>query len=144
MEMTTRQRELYELGCEYNKKGFGINAIVDDMLCNDPALFDDVFNSRWLCFFYAGVDGVEPEYVKAVRYGDVPESGYSINHATGESECGVSVIRILRRDGDFDKPSIYDILLGMQRMEKIVVEGWYLGDSGADGEPIIRECRKAA
>ena len=143
-EMTQRQRQLYELGCMYNRRGFGIPAAADDMLCNDSALFDDVFNSMWYAFFEAGVYGTEPEYVQAVRYGAVPASGRSRNHATGENENGVSVIRILRHAEDFDKPSIYDILLGLQGIEKITVEGWYLGDRGADGEPLLRECKRAA
>lgn len=88
-------------------------------------------------FFKAGFYGDKPEYVSAVRYGDVPESGRSKNWAEGTLEQGVSVIKIVRQESDFDVQSMYDVTLGMQGIKKYEVRGWFLGRTGADGEPLL-------
>jgi len=92
-------------------------------------------------FFKAGFNGSEPEWVQAVRFGEIPESGRSTNWATGETEYGVSTVYIIR-EGVAQDPCIYDVIYGAQDIDKIVIEGWYLGFSGADGEPLLHFAKK--
>ena len=89
-------------------------------------------------FFSAGFRGRTPEWVEAIRYGDVPECGFSINHLENKREPGVSCIKIIRNAEDESVSSIYDITLGIgDDRNRITVAGWYLGDYGSDGEPCI-------
>ena len=88
-------------------------------------------------FFKAGFYGDVPEYVSAVRYGEIPENGRSKNWAEGTLEQGVSVIGIVRKENDFEMKSIYDVTLGMQGIKKYEIRGWFLGRTGADGEPLL-------
>lgn len=88
-------------------------------------------------FFKAGFYGDVPEYVSAVRYGEIPESGRSKNWAEGTLEQGVSVIGIVRKENDFEMKSMYDVTLGMQDIKKYEVRGWFLGRTGSDGEPLL-------
>jgi len=86
-------------------------------------------------FFHAGFIGREPEWVEAIRYGEIPERGYSINWADGSAEPGVSCVKIIRSAQDEEYSSLYDVTLSDR--EKIRVAGWWLGLSGADGEPTL-------
>ena len=52
-------------------------------------------------------------------------------------EQGVSVIGIVRKENDFEMKSIYDVTLGMQGIKKYEIRGWFLGRTGADGEPLL-------
>ena len=88
-------------------------------------------------FFKAGFYGDVPEYVSAVRYGEIPENGRSKNWAEGTLEQGVSVIGIVRKENDFEMKSMYDVTLGMQDIKKYEVRGWFLGRTGSDGEPLL-------
>ena len=89
-------------------------------------------------FFHAGFIGREPEWVEAIRYGDIPECGYSINHAESKREPGVSCVKIIRQPSDTNYDSIYDVTLGIgDDREQYRVHGWYLGGYGSDGEPCI-------
>ena len=88
-------------------------------------------------FFKAGFYGDVPEYVSAVRYGEIPENGRSKNWAEGTLEQGVSVIGIVRKENDFEMKSMYDVTLGMQGIKKYEVRGWFLGRTGSDGEPLL-------
>lgn len=101
-----------------------------------------ISNNDYDEFFTAGFNGREPEWVEAIRYGEIPARGYSVNHADGTREHGVSVVKIIRREGDEDYKSIYDVTLGWQGIEKIRVSGWYLGGSGSDGEPLLVGAKK--
>ena len=69
-------------------------------------------------FFSAGFRGREPEWVEALRYGDVPECGFSINYADDVREPGVSCIKLLRKADDERYNSIYDITLGIGSSRK--------------------------
>lgn len=92
-------------------------------------------------FFTAGFNGRDPEWVEAVRYGEIPEGGRSINWADHSWEPGVSCVRILR-DG-ISTNSLYDYTLGLYGgRELIKVAGWWLGQSGSDGEPCLIGCIK--
>lgn len=86
-------------------------------------------------FFHAGFIGRIPEWVEAIRYGGIPEEGFSTNWATGAAEPGVSCVKIIRSEEDENAVSIYDVTL-MGR-EKIRIAGWWLGQSGSDGEPTL-------
>lgn len=88
-------------------------------------------------FVKAGFYGDEPEYVSAVRYGEIPQNGRSMNFAEGTLEQGVSVVRIARHESDYSAPSFYDQTLGWQDIPKYEVRGWFLGRTGADGEPLL-------
>lgn len=141
MKMTLRQEELYNKGVEYSKRYDYINQAYWSM---DLKELEDVTDSKWSAFFEAGFYGREPEWVQAIRYGEIPESGYSINWAEGTRESGVSCVKIIRQESDRDYKSIYDITLGGQGFEKITVEGWYFGGTGSDGEPLLIGARKTA
>lgn len=87
-------------------------------------------------FFEAGFDGDDfPEIVQAVRFGKIPESGRSINWAENQCERGVSCVKIIRDQKDLDYKSIYDVTLCGR--DKYIVEGYYFGDYGSDGEPLL-------
>ena len=88
-------------------------------------------------FFHAGFIDRKPEWVEAIRYGEIPASGYSINWADGSAEPGVSCVKIIRNEEDENIDSVYDVTLGWQGREKIRVAGWWLGLSGSDGEPCL-------
>ncbi|MEM3318674.1 MAG: hypothetical protein QXT80_03920, partial [Thermoplasmatales archaeon] len=86
--------------------------------------------------------GFEPQWRQAYRYGEIPESGYSTNWSTGEREKGVSCVCLIGGKNE-NKNTIYDFIYGeAQRTKKIKIEGWYLGDYGADGEPLLIQARK--
>lgn len=87
-------------------------------------------------FFHAGFIGRKPEWVEAIRYGEIPAAGYSTNWADGSAEPGVSCVKIIRDEDDLNS-SIYDVTLGWQGRKKIRVAGWWLGLSGSDGEPCL-------
>ena len=91
-------------------------------------------------FFHAGFVGRKPEWVEAIRYGEIPEAGYSINWADGTKEPGVSVIKIIRSEDDANYSSIYDVTLGAQGRELVKVAGWWLGLTGSDGEATLLGC----
>lgn len=129
MEMNLKQQQAYELGKEY--EGTDVNYFWYNATEQECDLANDCNE-----FFEAGRYGFAPRYVTAVRYGEIPASGYSKNHATGETEKGVSVIKIVE-SAEETVESIYDITLGQQGFEKIVVSGWYCGDRGADGEALL-------
>jgi hypothetical protein len=107
--------------------------------CNSMSLseLENFLDFEYSQFFHAGFVGREPEYVTAIRYGKVPENGRSRNYSDGSYENGVSCVKIIRNESDADYKSIYDVTLGYQGIEKIVVEGWYLGQTGSDGEPLL-------
>lgn len=126
----------WNLGKEYAKRfddeTSALNAMPMDEL-EDFACIDGFSE-----FFRAGFTGREPEWVEAIRYGDIPKCGYSINYADNKREPGVSCIRIIRKQGDEDYNSVYDVTLGIgDDRDKIRIHGWYLGGVGSDGEPCI-------
>lgn len=86
--------------------------------------------------FKSGLDGREPEWVEAWRYGSIPENGRSTNWATGEFESGISCVQIDRGN---EHTTIYDTIYGVQGISKIKIAGWYIGLSGSDGEPLLHD-----
>ena len=136
--MSKEQKRLYDAGAELANQfpGYCVeNALlylsydeIQELAENDDAIF-----------FYAGFDGREPEWVTAIRYGEIPASGISTNWATGDSEGGLSVLKIIRKPEDYDLiHPIYEIA----GTKKIVVEGWYFGGYGSDGEPLLHRAVK--
>lgn len=141
MELNNRQRKWYDLGVEMAKEFDSEEAAgyaLDSETLEELAL-GNWSNNVW---FHAGFIGREPEYVQAVRFGTVPSSGRSKNHAEGNFEKGVSCIKIIRTEADKDTKSIYDVTLGYQGVEKVIIGGWYLGGSGSDGEPLLVDAAK--
>lgn len=129
-------------------KDFDLEAAVRDAAINNYDLISDYLNDpeEWgekTCFirgqfFKAGFYGDTPEYVRAIRYGDVPESGRSLNWATHEYEQGVSVVKIVREGESFSDNSIYAATEGdIQGKVLYEVNGWFLGRTGSDGEPLL-------
>lgn len=139
--MTDRQRVLYQKGIDASKKYNYINEAFNNMSLDE---LDDISSSKWYAFFEAGFYGREPEWVRALRYGDIPVSGYSTNWADGTRENGVSCVKIIRSDDDVKYKSIYDLTLGGQGIDKIIIEGWYFGDCGSDGEPLLIGAHKVS
>jgi hypothetical protein len=84
----------------------------------------------------------EPCYV---RYGDIPATGRSLNHADGTAEAGVSVFRGQRLPSGEARAipatnqqmGSYLTLLGRPLY---IVEGDLVG-VGSDGEPLLTHCR---
>lgn len=87
-------------------------------------------------FYEAGFAGEDwPEMVQAIRYGDIPKNGQSINWAENRYECGVSCVKIVRQPEDLSYSSVYDVTLCDR--EKYLIEGYYFHDTGSDGEPLL-------
>ncbi|MDL2257599.1 hypothetical protein LJC42_00370 [Eubacteriales bacterium OttesenSCG-928-K08] len=136
MKLTARQQKWFNLGIEMAKECSSIDEAfyyMDNELANEMN-YGTYSNGK---FFVAGFKGHTPEWREAYRYGEIPESGRSINYAENKWESGVSVIKL-----DMDVPSIYDVTLGWQGIEKIKVAGWYFGDSGSDGEALLVDAVK--
>lgn len=140
MELNNRQKKWFNLGTEMAKE-------FDNEICAlnamDENTLEDLALGTWSneVWFHAGFIGREPEYVQAVRFGSIPAGGRSKNHAEGSFENGISCVKIIRTDADKDVKSIYDVTLGYQGIDKIVISGWYLGGSGSDGEPLLVDAK---
>jgi len=142
-KMTTRQNKYYkkgqELAQQYETEFEGFRGLVRKLVEeNEFDLLDSLesgfpTNDLWL---WAGYRGYEPEYKTAQRFGRLPENGRSRNHADNTLENGVSVI------GFGSESSLYDVILGWQGIEKVNVSGWYLGQRGSDGEPLLVDCKE--
>lgn len=135
-QMTSRQQKWFDLGVKmatkYACKDDAYDALDSDL--SDSLMYGRHSNGL---FFLAGFIGRQPEWRTGYRYGEIPESGRSANHADGTWEDGVSCICL-----DADRESIYDVTLGWQGIEKIKIGGWYIGGAGSDGEPLLIDCEK--
>lgn len=141
MELKKSWQEAWELGREYSEKCGSIReAYVNLYWYDHPEMAEP--SDTWDDFFEAGFRGHEPEWVEAIRYGDIPERGFSINWADHSPEPGVSVVKIIREPGDEIDNSIYSITL--QNRKLIRVAGWWLGNTGSDGEACLRGCVKVS
>lgn len=140
MELNNRQKKWFNLGTEMAKEFDNERCALNAM---DENTLEDLALGTWSneVWFHAGFIGREPEYVQAVRFGSIPEGGRSKNHAEGSFEKGISCVKIIRTDADKDVKSIYDVTLGYQGIDKIVISGWYLGGSGSDGEPLLVDAK---
>lgn len=136
MEMRKWMQKCYKTGQECAEKyGDDMDRAIWYM---DRDLASYIFNDfECGAFWEAGFKGRRPEYVQAVRYGEIPADGRSINWAENAWEGGVSCVKIIRNPEDRDVKSIYDVTLGMQGINKYIVSGWYMGGVGSDGEPLI-------
>lgn len=76
-----------------------------------------------------------------VRFGSVPESGHSVNHATGAREAGVSCFRaVFDKDGSYQLlvgPKLYVSLMTVKDREVYRLWGEEVG-TGSDGEPLLK------
>jgi hypothetical protein len=135
MELKKSWARAWEMGSkaakEYDSEDAAIWAMDMDTLENFECIHG------FGAFFHAGFIGRKPEWVEAIRYGEIPASGYSINWADGSAEPGVSCVKIIRNGDDENCDSIYDVTLGWQGRDKIRVAGWWLGLPGSDGEPCL-------
>lgn len=132
MELKKSWKAAWEKGAEMAKAYDSEDAACWAMSMDELEAVSGRFTSK---FFHAGFVGREPEWVEAIRFGEIPECGYSRNWADGSVEPGVSCVKILREAGDEDIEGIYAVTCGDR--EKIRVAGWWLGLSGSDGEPCL-------
>lgn len=132
-------KKSWKLGAEYATQYASEREAVEAMPMN---VSDYIFGDNDGCaqFFHAGFIGREPEWVEAERFGDIPESGFSINWAENKQEPGVSVVKIIRNGQD--KSYADETLYGMMGREKIRVAGWWLGLTGSDGEATLLGCER--
>lgn len=91
-----------------------------------------------IAFFYAGLYGANrPELAVGRRRGEIPKSGRSKNHATGEYEKGVSAINLVNTENQFET-RWYDATLADKNDNLIL---GYVPDTekiyGSDGEPMF-------
>ena len=78
-----------------------------------------------------GIDLSSRPMVTGYRYGEVPETGISWNHADGRAERGVSLISI-------DAPRTDTLNANLMGNRPLVeVKGILLPTTGSDGEPLI-------
>ena len=143
MKLTKHQQKLFELG----KKAKAIcgemsyRSAIGELYYHDFDV-DAIVEDEERQFFEAGYYGFEPQWRQAYRYGEIPEGGYSTNWATGEREKGVSCVCLIGGKKENEK-TIYDFIYGeAQGTKKIKIEGWFMGDAGADGEPLLIRARK--
>jgi len=85
------------------------------------------------------VNGKEPVYRIAFRYGDIPESGRSVNYQDNIWEKGVSVVGRVA-DLNIRKNNYYDAFWGKEDYN--IVGGWDLGYTGSDGEMLLVYAKK--
>lgn len=79
---------------------------------------------------------------KYIRFGAIPESGRSINHATREPESGVSCYRLVRIGAEWriDGAIGSYMELSSSGLPLYEIAGDEIG-TGSDGEPILRNAR---
>ena len=79
-----------------------------------------------------------------VRYGDIPDSGVSTNHATKKIERGVSCIEARQSllTGEIELVP-YGSPSWMACVDRplYIVDGTLLDDRGSDGEPLLKNCK---
>ena len=138
MELKKSWKRAWDLGHEMAKRFEDEDSSINAMPID--ALEDFAEITGYDAFFHAGFIGREPELVEAIRYGEIPAAGRSINWAENTWEPGVSCVKIIRTAEDANYQSIYAMTL--QDRELIRVRGWYIGGSGSDGEPTIWGCEK--
>jgi hypothetical protein len=81
-----------------------------------------------------GFEGKELRSVTGWRYGSLPESGRSINHADNSWERGVSLMGL---DGE-ERTTPAILVAGIALTDRPVVRvRGYLSGYGADGEPLV-------
>ena len=133
MKLKKSWQKAWDLGraaaSEFSSEEEAVNAMDMDTL-EDFGLIDG-----FPAFFHAGYINRKPEWVEAIRFGEIPDRGYSINWSNGEAEPGVSCVKIIRDESDADTKSLYSLTLADRDI--IRVAGWWIGLSGSDGEPTL-------
>ncbi len=135
--LISRLKKAWELGAKYSKMFLDSETAYRAM--DEETL---KFITSYDCgrFFDAGFSGIDPEWVEAIRFGEIPKKGFSINWADNTAEDGVSVVNIIRKadDENLADKTIYSLYGD----KKIRIAGWYLGQHGSDGEPLLIKCKK--
>lgn len=139
MTLNKSWQQAYDLGAEmadrFDSEREALNSLSFDQL-------EDFMAVGYGEFFHAGFIGREPEWVTAFRYGEIPEEGRSINWAENKWEPGVSVVAIINDVEDAECLTTKQVVYSMMGRERIIVQGWYLGNYGSDGEPTLWGCVK--
>lgn len=86
-----------------------------------------------------------------IRFGNLPEGGRSMNHATGKREAGVSCFRATinvqtgayELDGDGLPQAAIAAALGEYGHVNLLITGKCVG-TGGDGEPVVRNVKTLA
>jgi len=142
MTMTKRQNRLYEAGRAlrnaYPAHTFHNALAVASQEYYSIDELEDLTGYADAVFFEAGFNEFAPQWVEAYRFGAIPAGGRSTNWAEGTMERGVSCV-CLADSRSADEMSVYDVIYGVQSIDKIKIAGWYLGMSGSDGEPLLHE-----
>ena len=145
MELTKHQQNLFNLGKQAKETvgDMDYKTALRHLYFNDIMIdiLEDLPNDTDRQFFEAGFYGFEPQWRQAYRYGEIPSCGYSTNWGTKEFEKGVSCTCLIGSKNESNE-SIYDTIYGVQDIKKIKIEGWYSGDVGSDGEPLLIQARK--
>lgn len=148
MEMSIRQQKFYEFGQQVRLMygDISFSYALEKLLWGGeyPEIMEEICEERIdRQFFEAGFLDYAPQWRQAYRYGEIPAKGYSVNWSTKDAEKGVSCVRLIGGKHDNDS-SIYDVIYGLQGIKKIKIEGWYLGQYGSDGEPLLICAREVA
>lgn len=93
-----------------------------------------------------------PVPVAYIRFGALPARGYSVNHATGRAEAGVSAYRAVwditnncyRPYGALIGAELYHMLLHGARDIYLITGEEIIDATGSDGEPLLRNAKIAA
>jgi len=93
--------------------------------------YDDTMSAPESIAWTMGFEGRNLVEVSGWRFGYLPESGRSVNYASGEYERGVSLMAL---DGDEYVPAVAAIAISDRPVVR--VRG-YLSGYGADGEPLV-------
>lgn len=128
--LTAKQIAAYDIGKSY--KGMTLRRAWEAEIYG-PDRVNAMAPIEAACFD-AGVKGHDmPEYATGWRYGNIPESGYSRNHADNINERGLSVMAI---DGEDDHTDGSFEMFAAPR-PIVRVGGFRIGFVGSDGEPLI-------
>ena len=132
MELKKSWKRAWDLG---QKAASEYSTEKEALYAMDSETLESFYIHGFDAFFHAGFIGRKPEWVEAIRFGEIPEDDYSINWADGTAEPGVSCVKIIRSEEDADIFSLYN--LTCHDRDKIRVAGWWLGLTGSDGEPTL-------
>ena len=142
--MSETARKAYDLGVKHREMmeenpDLTLLDIAYRSNAEDNALSDAIYRQGYelsAAAYESGRRGAKPPVLSTgLRYGKAPESGFSMNKATGASEQGVSMAKV---DGvDYEWNPVSDSKL-VRKPSKY--EGWLLDPDhfwGGDGEPLM-------
>lgn len=136
--LSEKYKDAYE---EYGSENALVNAMSEGLV-GDYADFELLsMNDDIDTAFFQTLQGIQPEYVYALRYGDIPKSGRSYNFRDNFHESGVSVVNVIRTPSDLTKRSgYYEAFFGENGLN--IVGGWNWGYGGSDGEVLLHKVKK--